>query len=140
MGMTALHVLCCNPNATVNTIKVLKDVYPNAASMRSVVDMTPLMMFLKCKAPALVYNGMYTGRQQQRQQQLVPPLHWLLEHGVRNDVLEIILRVFDDENELVSAFDIRDDVSNLLPFIISASRISIMLLIRFSVHVSEQTS
>ena len=56
-----------------------------------------------------------------RQTATVLPLVRLLEVGATNDVLEIILEAFDDENELVLSLDTIDEASGLLPFMQAAA-------------------
>ncbi len=46
MGMTPLHVLCCNPYATPTMIKTIHSRNPNAAMIRNAAKMSPLDMFL----------------------------------------------------------------------------------------------
>ena len=112
MGMTALHIFCGNPNATLDTIKVLKDAYPVMSSTRNVVGMTPLMTLLKCKG--IAYNDCYVDGQLVR-------LARLLELGIKCDVLEIIMGAFDDKMTFVSDLESRNEESNLFPFMQAAS-------------------
>jgi hypothetical protein len=46
MLMTPLHVRCCNPTASIESIPMLKATLLQAASMRNVMYKTPLMMLL----------------------------------------------------------------------------------------------
>jgi hypothetical protein len=114
MGMTALHVLCCNPNATAHDIKALKDVHINSASVRNVQNLTPLMMLLKCKG--LAYDDFYHMNGQ------FVSLFRVLELGVVDyDVLEMIMGASDVEDSLLSSFENNDEESGLLPFMHAAS-------------------
>mmetsp|Transcript_19042 Transcript_19042/g.28534 ORF Transcript_19042/g.28534 Transcript_19042/m.28534 type:complete len:104 (+) Transcript_19042:625-936(+) len=47
--MTALHVLCCNPFATLDLIETLLEAWPGAVSVKNVNGMMPYMMFLTCR-------------------------------------------------------------------------------------------
>ena len=113
MGMTALHVLCCNPNATAHAIKALKDAHPNAASMRNVKGLTPLMMLLECEG--LACNDFYVDEE-------FVSLFRVLELGVEYGVLEKIIGASDVEvgNRLVLAFERKDEESGLIPFMRAA--------------------
>ena len=113
MGMTALHVLCCNPNKMTYAIKSLKDAHPDAATIRNVAGMTPLMMLLKCKSLAcddLYMDGEFVllGR--------------LLELGLDYDALEMIMGATDVEvkNRLVLALESIDEESGLPTFMQAA--------------------
>ena len=111
MGMTALHVLCCNPNATVHAIRALKDANPNAASIRNVAGMTPLMLLLKCRGQA--YDNLFVDGE-------LLPLVGLLELGVDYDVLEMVMGAFDDGGRLVLSLDGIDEESRLFLFMQAA--------------------
>jgi hypothetical protein len=107
MLMTPLHVLCCSPIVTAEMIQLLKTASPDAVSMTNVFGETPLMMYLKCKN--LEYNAFYTNEKQ------LKPLTKLLEMGIKQDIMKIIL-LFYDETLLVSELEKRNETSGLLPF------------------------
>jgi hypothetical protein len=112
MLMTPLHVLCCNPTASIEMIQQLKAAQPRAALMKNVMNQTPLMMFLELKSKR--YNIFHQDGQ-------LLPLVELLEKGLDVDALEII-QAFDDEMvTIISEIVKRDDTSGLLPFMYSAS-------------------
>jgi hypothetical protein len=111
MLMTPLHILCCNPTATTEMIQVLQAAQPDAASMRNVMNKTPLMMLLESKSSK--YNVFHDDGQ-------LLPLVGLLEQGLDMDALDMI-RAFDDDMALVSELENIDDVSGLLPFMHGAS-------------------
>lgn len=48
LGMTPLHILCCNPNTNLDMINQLISFAPNVVNMKNVYGMTPLMLFLAC--------------------------------------------------------------------------------------------
>jgi hypothetical protein len=56
MGMTPLHVLCCNPRATPEMIRLLMSAHPDAAMVRNVSKMSPLDMYLVSKHVISSYN------------------------------------------------------------------------------------
>jgi hypothetical protein len=111
MLMTPLHVLCCNPTVTAEMIQMLKDACPDAASMRNVLDETPLMMYLKCQKKE--YSAYHVNGQ-------LLPLVELLEVGIDYRLLEVIC-IFYDEAMFVSELEKEDEVSGLLPFMYGAS-------------------
>jgi hypothetical protein len=112
MLMTPLHVLCCNPTATLEMIQLLKAAQPDAASMRNVMNKTPLMMHLESK------NEKYSAFHDEDGQLL--PLVGLLEQGLDFDALETIKSV-SGNNIFVSELKIEDLTSGLLPFMYGAS-------------------
>ena len=116
MGMAAMHVLCCNPNATVNAIRALKDANPSAASIRNVTCMTPLMLILKCKGQA--YDNLFVDGE------LLSLVGLFLELRVDCDVLEMVMDkfmgAFDDGGRLVLSLDGIDEESRLFLFMQAA--------------------
>jgi hypothetical protein len=114
MLMTPLHVLCCNPTATLEMIQMLKAAQPDAASMRNVMDKTPLMMLLESK------NEDYSTFHDEHGQLL--PLVGLLEQGLDFDALEMIKSVASGNSMVsVSELEYNDESSGLLPFMYGAS-------------------
>ncbi len=112
MLMTPLHVLCCNPTATLEMIQMLKAAQPDAASRRNVMDKTPLMMLLESKSKN--YSAFHDEDGQ------LLPLVGLLEQGLDFDALEMIKSV-SGNNIFVSELEIEDETSGLLPFMYGAS-------------------
>ncbi len=47
--MNALHILCSNPNVSPQMVSTLIKAHPSLLSMRSIDNMTPLMIFMRCK-------------------------------------------------------------------------------------------
>jgi hypothetical protein len=113
MLMTPLHVLCCNPAATLEMIQMLKAAQPDAASMRNVMDKTPLMMLLESK------NENYSALHDTDGQLL--PLVGLLEQGLDFEALEMIKSTSDNGIIPVSELQRDDETSGLLPFMYGAS-------------------
>jgi hypothetical protein len=113
MLMNPLHVLCCNPAATLEMIQMLKVAQPDAASRRNVMDKTPLMMLLESK------NEDYSTFHDERGQLL--PLVGLLEQGLDFDALVMIKSASVNDMIFVSELEIEDETSGLLPFMYGAS-------------------
>jgi hypothetical protein len=109
MLMTPLHVLCCNPTATLEMIQMLKAADPDAASMTNVMNKTPLMMLLESKSKN--YNAFHDERGQ------LLPLVRLLEQGLDFDAFKMIKSASLNVSEL----EIEDETSGLLPFMYAAS-------------------
>jgi hypothetical protein len=113
MLMTPLHILCCNPTATLEMIQLLKAAQPHAASMRNVMNKTPLMMLLESKSHEK-YNALHDADGQ------LLPLAGLLEQGLDFEALEMIMSL-SGNNIFVSELKIEDLTSGLLPFMYGAS-------------------
>jgi hypothetical protein len=113
MIMTPLHVLCCNPTATLESIQMLKAAQPDAASMRNVMNKTPLMMLLETK------SDKYSAFHDEDGQLL--PLVGLLEKGLDVDALEMIMSVSANDMVFVSELQSNNETSGLLPFMYGAS-------------------
>jgi hypothetical protein len=92
---------------------MLKAAQPDAASMRNVMDKTPLMMLLESK------NEKYSTFHDEGGQLL--PLVGLLEEGLDFDALEMIKSASD--NGIIPASELQrdDETSGLLPFMYGAS-------------------
>jgi len=48
LGMTALHVLACNPNATPEMLNLVVDKCPITTTMKTMHDMTPIELYVQC--------------------------------------------------------------------------------------------
>jgi hypothetical protein len=114
MLMNPLHVLCCSPTVTAEMIRMLKAACPDAASMRNVLNETPLMMYLNMKCKKKECNAYHENGQ------LFLPLVKLLDLGIECELLEIIC-IFYDEVLIASELEQSDEVSGLLPFMYGAS-------------------
>jgi hypothetical protein len=112
MLMTPLHVLCCNPTVNAEMIQTLKDACPDTASMRNVLDETPLMMYLTCKRKE--YNSTYHVDRQKLS------LVKLLKLGIERKFLEVIWILYN-EAMLISQLEETNEISGLLPFMHGAS-------------------
>jgi hypothetical protein len=112
MAMTPLHVLCCNPTATLESIQILKAAQPPAALMRNVLHQTPLMLLLESKSKK--YRAFHN------EEGHLLPLVGLLEQGLDFDALEMIQSI-SGNNIFVSELQSNDETSGLLPFMYGAS-------------------
>jgi hypothetical protein len=114
MLMTPLHVLCCNPTATIEMIQMLKDVQVEASSMRNVMGKTPLMLLLETKS-----REKYSGFHDEDGNLL--PVVGLLEQGLDYEALEMIMSAPANDTEFISELQNNDVTSGLLPFMYGAS-------------------
>ena len=96
-------------------LKILRAAQPDAASMRTVMGHTPLMMILHCKG-IHQYDDYYNGSDREL---VLLPLVGLLKSVPNYDALETIL-VFH-ETQLVDEIGEEDEESGLLPFMYAAS-------------------
>ena len=112
MGMTPLHVLCCNPTSTTELIKLLKTAQPDTTSMRNVLGQTPLVMLLELRA--IQYNDYHD--EDGRLIPLVDILYVGLEYKALNAMLAL-----DGERRFQSEVELTDKSSGLLPFMYAAS-------------------
>jgi hypothetical protein len=112
MLITPLHVLCCNPTATIEMILTLKAAQPDMALARNVMDKTPLMMLLESK------RKKFTTFHEDGE---LLSLLGLLEQGLDIDALEVIQAYNGDEMVFVSELQIAHEASGLLPFMYAAS-------------------
>jgi hypothetical protein len=86
MLMTPLHVICCSSTVTTEMIRMLKDASPDAASMRNVMDETPLMMYLRCRNPA--HDKYHLNGE-------LKPLEELLRLGIEANILSVVSLFYD---------------------------------------------
>ena len=110
MGMTALHILCCNPHVrSSQMIKILKAAYPKSASMVNVLGMTPVMLFLTCK-----------GMGQEESKEESASFSDLMRLGLKIDEVEYVLEEYLDNQTMFNLVE-QDQTSGLLPFMAAAS-------------------
>jgi hypothetical protein len=109
MDMTALHILCCNPNVTPEMIAILKANSPEEVNLRDVMGRTPLMMFLKC-------NGCCTSIEEQNN---LLSIHDLLELGLTGHILEYALPLLAENTYLPELENVNE--VGLKPFMVAAA-------------------
>ena len=107
-SMNALHILCSNPNVAPPMLSTLITAYPSLCTMRSMEDMTPLMMFLRLKR-LLEYD------EDTDDLILVDrlSLRHCLANGVDWDVIELMLEL---DSEMRSEMQMKDEETGLYPF------------------------
>jgi hypothetical protein len=103
MGMTALHVLSCNPNVTLGMIEILKVATTSPADVVNIKDgtsMTPQMLFQECH---------YIGEAHYIQD--------LLRSGLKGTVIECFLSLANTEKKKVfmKTLEMENEVG-LVPF------------------------
>ncbi len=138
MGMTPLHILCCNSHISVGMVQFLVEKDPSLVNLMDVTGSTPLQLFLKCRGLLLIED-----MEQQQQQQdedynyslfeedssessntanihilQAPTLCNLLERGIKCDDLTIISVLVKTNREI----DLRnrDESSGLMPYMMAA--------------------
>jgi hypothetical protein len=105
MGMTALHVLSCNPNITVEMIEMLKAASSvDVINMKDVIGMTPQMLFLKCKCFEEVHD-----------------IYDVLTSGFKGDDFECFLWLAnaEEKKDIVQKLEQRNELG-MLPFMHTA--------------------
>jgi len=112
MGMTSLHILCCNPNATFEAVQNLVKIGPSALSHEDVTGKTPVQLFLLCRG----FLG--TGDDKGTEEDSMPSLFYLLEKGIKSEDLKIL---FVLNKDLEAGLGIRDGCTELLPFMTAAT-------------------
>ncbi len=124
MGMTPLHILCCNPHITAEMAQIIVENDSSSSSSPSssssilghtdVTDSTPLQLFLKCTCTSLLEDH--------EQEELLLPQTMsslsstaFLEMGISGKDLAILL-VLNDNQDFVTSWRTQDDSTNLFPF------------------------
>ena len=107
MGMTPLHVICCNPNISNDIISTVHRFRPEAANMKTLDGKTPLMMLLNTRYGSCT-ECLF-------KDELLLPLFDLLKKGINWSILDSILLF--NKTELES----EEKHSGLLPFMLAAS-------------------
>ena len=114
MGMTPLHILCCNPNATPETMQIMVENEPSLLTDTDVTESIPLQVFFICRH--LLQAG-----------QPIPSFHGILEKNINCEDLAIIsVLASNGEMDLSSP----DEITGLSPFmtaaVVSASGLDVM--------------
>ena len=112
MGMTALHILCCNPHITADTARVLIEREPSLLSQTDVTGSTPLQLFLKCRSSL-------GGYEDNADDDEIPTLRDLLERGIKYDDLAILFVLVKITREI--DFTNRDESTGLMPYMSAAA-------------------
>jgi len=88
MGMTPLHILCCNPNVTVEVVKDLVGEDHSLLTRSDIAHNTPLHLFLRCKNLLRNNGGVGVVREEK---QLNISFQDILHRGIKHEDLKIIL-------------------------------------------------
>jgi hypothetical protein len=108
LGMTPLHLLCCNPKASLQMVKLFKNAYPDAVSMKTLNDMSPLMLYLASNNFSFRW-GDNNETDHSSAEGSCTPLGTLLRQKVQCDNLDIIFALaFDNNTMLVSELEKQD--------------------------------
>ena len=106
MGMTCLHILSCNPRATVEVMQLLVTEEPLLLGRIDDFGNTPLQLFLKCRRLLGVDLG------------IMPSLQDLLEEGIAGEDLAILFTLNGNREIDLSS---PDEETGLLPFMSAAA-------------------
>ncbi len=128
MRMTPLHVLCCNPNATLEMIRVLCSTYPEGTVDISLepYDMYPLEMYLRTNIHSKRYE--YHNNVIPRMAQYLSTkvydstdcnIHDIIKSGLDHDLVEILYAFMGSSIGVELAKP--DNVTGLYPFMTAAA-------------------
>ncbi len=115
MGMTPLHILCCNPNITVEMVQVLVEKEDALALAHTdVTGNTPLQLFLRCRG----YLNLVLGDEQEDEESM-PSLCNLLKRGIKEKDLAILFALNGNQQiDIMSGQE--DEQTGLFPFMSAA--------------------
>ncbi len=131
MGMTALHVLCCNPHMTVEMVRVIvegEQPSPSSVSLVNQIDATgstPLELFMKCTS--LMKAG------EESNATNMPTINDLLERGIKYDDLAILFVLnCNQQIDLLS----QDESTGFVPFMSAAASLGCELDVVFALAMN----
>ncbi len=113
MGMTPLHILCCNPHITAEMVRVIVEQgEPSLLIETDVTGNTPLQLFMRCRGylPVDADEGVES----------MPSLNDLLKMGISGEDLAVLI-VLNENQEFRTCLYSKDDSTNLFPFMTAAS-------------------
>ena len=108
-SMNALHILCMNPNVTPCMVSMIVASCQSLRTMRSIEDMTPLMMFLRFKCLLPYDNDGNVNTNVDR----VSLCHCLFEGQADWDVVGLLLEL---DEEMKREITIANEETGLYPF------------------------
>ena len=114
-SLNALHILCMNPNVTPHMISRLVKAHPSLRTMKSMVNMTPLMMYLRLKG----ILGNHVSITPNTVLDPVRIVRFVIKNGVDWDIMECIIE-FDDE--IKRQMTTKNEDTGLYPFMEVATR------------------
>ena len=108
-SLNALHILSMNPNVTPHMISTLVKACPSLQNMKSTVNMTPLMMFLRLKC--ILRNDISVNATSSLD--LIRLVRYLIKHGVDWDIIQFIIEL---EDEMKRRISMKNEHTGLYPF------------------------
>ena len=136
--MTALHVLCCDPNTTIDQVRSAVEADPSAVAHRDITGKIPLQRFLLSRDfPDVVEDGESNDNNNNNGEEegggevegSLPSLIHLLENGIKGKDLDII---FVLKNEYQDDLLISDNATKLVPFMSAATMLECGLDVVYS--------
>ena len=115
--MTALHILCFNPNATIEMVQLLVEIEPSVLSLQDVTGSTPWKLFLKCQS---VLRADEEDGSDTEQEPLMPSLCDLLKKGIKSKELNVTL-ILSSDLEAEATLANLDENTKLKPFMSTAA-------------------
>ncbi len=121
MGMTSLHILCCNPFISIEMVRVIVEKKEEASILLAQADVTgstPLQLFLRCKGFRLLGDE----EQEQEQEKLMPSsIYDLLEMGISGEDLSILFALNNNDNRQIELSLRQDKRTGLFSFMSAAT-------------------
>ncbi len=123
MGMTPLHILCCNPRATAEMVRVIVEGDPSLVTQMDITGSTPLQLFLKCRN-FIKADDDDDQDDDYEKGEMPPTIYDLLKRGIKSDDLNIML-VLNKNKGIDLNFNLslsrRDESTGLLPYMSAAT-------------------
>ena len=121
--MTALHVLCCDPHASIDQVQSVIKAEPSAVAHRDITGKIPFQRFLLLRdLPDEVddaeSNDNNENGEEGVEERNLPSLISLLENGIESKDVDILFLL---KNEYQDDLIISDDTTMLLPFMSAAT-------------------
>ncbi len=130
MGMTPLHILCCNPHITAEMVRVIVGEKEEDASAllthTDVTGSTPLQLFMRCRGYEQEeeeeeedkYDPWNLFGADEEEVESLPSLFDLLEKGISGEDLSILFALNDNQQIELSLN--QDEETCLFPFMSAA--------------------
>ncbi len=111
MGMTALHILCCNPKITAEMVRVIVEGEPLSLTQTDVTENTPLQLFMRCRGYLPV------DADEEEEVESMPSQCNLLEKGISGEDLSILFAMKGNQQIDMSG---QNEETGLFPFMSAA--------------------
>ncbi len=129
MGMTPLHILCCNPHITAEMVRVIMEKEEDASALLAHTDVTgctPLELFMWCRGyeqeeeEEEKYDpwNLFGADEEEEEVESLPSLFDLLEKGISGEDLSILFALNDNQQIELSLN--QDEETGLFPFMSAA--------------------